>query len=198
MNKNDRKSNKKQKILKTAVNLFLNTHNFNKVSIEEIARKADVSPTTIYNLFDNRENMTIEVIKKISLDSLKEYRRIIDSDKPFLKKIKLIMERKMRSASMDLDILDKLISNDEDLIEFAEDINQKETRPLLLDFIEEGRIQGYIRNNISDDSILAYLEILQESGTIYYRFVEAHKENPEIIEQLNDILFYGIMNRKQE
>lgn len=196
MNHNDQKLTRKQKILKTAVNMFFNTHNFNKVSIEEIARKTVVSPTTVYNLFGNRENLTIEVIKKISMDSLKEYRNIIDSNRPFPEKIKLIMDRKMRSASMDVDVLDKFISTDERLREFAEEINQKETEPLLLDFIDEGRNKGYIKKNLSNEAILAYLQILQENGTVYFRLVEKYSNNPEIIEQLNDILFYGMMEGK--
>jgi AcrR family transcriptional regulator len=175
--------------------MFLNTHNFNKVSIEEIARKAGVSPTTIYNLFGNRENLTIEVIKKISMDNLREYRNIIDSDKPFPEKIKLIMDIKMKSASMDLDILDKLVSTDNTLIEFAEEINEKESIPLLIDFIEDGRLQGYIREDISNESILAYLDILSKSGTVYYRFVEVHRDNLDIVRQLNDILFFGILDK---
>jgi len=195
MDKNRTNSPRSQRIIQAAVYMFLNTHNFSKVSIEEIAGKAGVSPTTIYNLFGNRENLTIEVIKKISTDNLNEYRNIIDSEKPFPEKIKLIMDIRMKSASMDLDMLDKLVSTDKSLIEFATEINEKISIPLLTDFIEDGRLQGYIRKDLSDESILAYLEILSKSGTIYYRFVELHRDNPDIIEQLNDILFCGILNK---
>jgi AcrR family transcriptional regulator len=195
LDKNRTKTTRSERIIQAAVNLFLNTHNFSKVSIEEIAGKAGVSPTTIYNLFSNRENLTIEVIKKISMDNLNEYRNIIDSDKPYPEKIKLIMDIRMKSASMDVDMLDKLVSTDKTLIEFAEEINEKVSMPLLTDFIEDGRLQGYIRNDLSDESILAYLEILSKSGTIYYRFVELHRDDPNIIEQLNDLLFFGILDK---
>ena len=97
---------------------------------------------------------------------------------------------------MDVDVLDKFISTDERLREFAEEINQKETEPLLLDFIDEGRNKGYIKKNLSNEAILAYLQILQENGTVYFRLVEKYSNNPEIIEQLNDILFYGMMEGK--
>ena len=42
---------KKQKIIDITIQMFRNSINIGKTSIEDIAREADVSPTTIYNNF---------------------------------------------------------------------------------------------------------------------------------------------------
>jgi AcrR family transcriptional regulator len=48
MAKREKKSSQQQ-IMGAAVSLFRHTHDVKKVSLQEIAREAGVSPTTIYN-----------------------------------------------------------------------------------------------------------------------------------------------------
>lgn len=193
------KETKRQKILKAAVHLFGSTHNFNKVSIEDIAREAHVSPTTIYNNFGNRDSLIIEVIKQISLDSIEAYRSIIRADMPFPEKIRLSMDRKTKAAKeLDWNVIEKMVSQDVKLAEFAAEINENETKPMLFELIEDGKQQGYIEPNLSNEAIMMYLEILQESGTAFFRLVEAQRDNLKVLQDFNRVLFYGFMNKEKE
>lgn len=60
---------RKALIVQSAERVFLNK-NFHNATIDDIARDAELSVGTIYNFFQNKENLFIEVIKKISLELL--------------------------------------------------------------------------------------------------------------------------------
>jgi AcrR family transcriptional regulator len=186
------------KIIKAAIKLFSNTHSINKVSIVDIAKEANVSPTTIYNNFGTRDNLIVEVIKQINLDSLDEYKSIIKSDISFPEKIRLCMDRKINKAGkLDWKIIDKMITRDKRLAEFADEVNEKENKPMLLELIEDGKRQGYIEPDLSNEAIMMYLEILQESGSAFFRIINRSGANPDDAQELNRILFYGFMNRER-
>jgi len=186
------------KIIKTAIRLFSNTHNFNKVSIADIAREANVSPTTIYNNFGTRDNLIVEVIKQINLASLEEYKSIIKSDIPFPEKIRLCMDRKINIAGkLDWEIIDKLTAQDKRLAEFAAEVNERENKPMLLELIEDGKRQGYIEPGLSSEAIMMYLETIQESGSAFFRIINEPDVNPDSVQDLRRILFYGFMNRER-
>ena len=199
MSSSYQKETKKEKVIKAAIQLFSNTHNFNKVSIEDIAREANISPTTIYNNFGNRDNLIVEVIKKISLAGLKAYKRIIRADMPFPEKIKLSMDRKINIVGeLDWNVIDKMVSQDTRLAEFAAEINENENKPMLLELIEDGKRQGYIKPDLSNEAIMMYFEILQASGSAFFRIISAPGVNPDTVQNLNQILFYGFMSKEKE
>jgi AcrR family transcriptional regulator len=192
------KETKKERIIKTAVQLFSNSHNFNKVSIEDIARESNISPTTIYNNFGNRDNLIIEIIKQISLAGMEAYRAIIRADIPFPEKLKLSMTRKVNTVGeLDWNVIDKMVSKDSRLAEFVAEINENEGKPILLELIEDGKRQGYIEPDLSSRAIMMYFEILQESGSAFFRIINTPDVNPENVQDLNHILFYGFMNREK-
>jgi len=190
---------KRERITKAAVRLFNSTHNFNKVSIEDIAREANVSPTTIYNNFGNRDNLIISIIKHIHLAGLEAYNTIIRADIPFPEKIKLSMERKVNVVGeLDWNLIDRMVSQDIGLANFAAEINEAEAKPMLLELIKDGKQQGYIDPNLSNEAIMMYLEILQESGSAFFRIINAPGVSSDTLKDLNHILFYGFMNREKE
>ena len=90
-----RKERKKESIRRAATELF-QVHGFNKVSIGDIARKANVSHVTIYNHFGSKEELVRDIIKTVSLELAARMREIIDSDMPFLEKLNLLIFSNLR------------------------------------------------------------------------------------------------------
>jgi AcrR family transcriptional regulator len=58
-----RRERKKESIRRAALELF-KINGIKKVSIAEIAKKAHVSPVTIYNHFGDKNTLTCDVIKQ--------------------------------------------------------------------------------------------------------------------------------------
>ena len=86
-----RKEQSREKILNASEALFIK-HGINKVSVDDIARKAGVSKVTIYNLFGSKENLVhdcrLTVINRIAGHS----RKILTWKKSYLEKVQDIIQ----------------------------------------------------------------------------------------------------------
>lgn len=71
-----RKERTRDGILRVSLELFRD-YGIKKVSIGDIARRADVSPVTIYNHFGSKEKLVRETVKYLSIRLLDKYRAII-------------------------------------------------------------------------------------------------------------------------
>jgi len=192
------KMTKKQKIIDISIQLFRNSTNINKISVEDIAQEADVSPTTIYNNFKNKDSLILEVVKSIGLCSLEVYKSIVQSDKPFPQKIQLIMKEKIKSFSeFDFDSIYKITYGNEELMKFMEDLSVNEITPLLLEFINEGKRQGYIESGLSSDSIFLYIDMITEGSKALSSSKMDYTKNNKVLSDLNEICFYGFANKNK-
>src|SRR5690625_6343800 len=89
-----RREQKKNDIIKAALSLF-QKYGVQKVTIDEIAKKAHVSQVTIYNYFESKDNLIYHVFKYYVDDIWEEQKEMLESDIPFNKKIeKIILDRK--------------------------------------------------------------------------------------------------------
>ena len=85
-----RREQKKRDILNAALALFME-YGLQKVSITEIAKKANVSQVTIYNYFESKENL-VRLVFKFYVDQIwDEQKHLLVNDLPFNEKIKKII-----------------------------------------------------------------------------------------------------------
>ena len=192
------KKTKKQKIIDISIQLFYNSANINKISVEDIAREADVSPATIYNNFKNKDSLISEAVKAIGLRNLEVYKSIVQSDKPFPQKIQLIIKEKIKSFSeFDFDSIYKITYGNEELIKFMEDLSVNEITPLLLKFINEGKRLGYIESGLSSESIFLYIDMITEGSKALSSRKTEYAKNNKVLNDLNEICFYGFANKNK-
>jgi len=85
-----RREQKKQNILEAALALFMD-YGIQKVSIAEIAKKANVSQVTIYNYFENKHKLIHDVFIYYVDNAFSNFEIVIKSDRPFPEKIKQII-----------------------------------------------------------------------------------------------------------
>jgi len=190
------KETKKHKIIRAAVELLRYARNINKVSIDDIAREAAVSPTTIYNNFGDKETLLFEVIKRISDDAVESYRAIIRADMPFPEKLRLFVHQKTAAVSeLDWSGIYKLLAHDARLAEYTEKVHVEEVRSNFIELIQDGKRQGYIDPDMSSEAILLYLDFLREGSELISRIPRETLENTKIMQDLNDIVFHGFVKR---
>jgi AcrR family transcriptional regulator len=179
-----------------AVALFGRTHDVKKVSLESIAREAEVSPATIYNQFGNREQLLCEVVKTLIRDNLERNRRIINSDLPFAQKISSIISGKLDIASeMNGEVLEKIINQDPAISPFIDQVYNDEIRPLWLTMLADGKKQGYIDESMDEQALLIYLDALKAGFKANQDALKTYATNPALIEQLTHIMFYGFLKK---
>jgi len=190
------KRTKKQKIIDISIQLFCNSANINKISIEDIARETNVSPATIYNNFKNRDSLISEIVKEIGLRNLEIYKKIVQSDKPFPQKIQLIIKEKIKSFSdLDFDSIYKISYGNKELMKFMEELSENEIMPLMLKFINEGKRQGYIESGLSPESIFLYLDMITAGSKVLYSNRKDRTKDDKVLSELNEICFFGFVKK---
>ena len=80
----------RQKVIKAALVLF-QTQGVKKVTVNDIARKAGLTPATVYNQFGNKDTLVREAVKIWYTRTLEDYQKIFQAGQPFEEKLKSIM-----------------------------------------------------------------------------------------------------------
>lgn len=189
-----RTEQKKEQILKVALELF-SQHGFKKVSISDIAHKADVSPVTIYNHFGSKDGLIRESIKRQIILIMDKYRAIINGKGTFAEKLeKIVFDKVGMAALYGGELLSLLLTSDEEMNRYVNDVMVKESLELTMHLFEEGRRQGYLSKTISNETITIYLEILK-TGISSSRLLQPGSESyPRIVGELNQLFLYGLID----
>jgi len=192
-----RKEQKKESIRRAALELF-QTYGFKKVTISEVARKADVSPVTIFNHFGSKEELVRDVIKTLIISLVERYRSVIEGEQTFIEKLEFILFDKTELVSQyQGELVQTALSSDPELQSFIENIWQTEVNQLMLEFYEEGKRQGYINPELSQKGILAYTAIFR-GGLMTNPDISAELgQNRELIRELMSIYLYGLMGKNK-
>ncbi len=188
-----RKTRTREGILRVALELF-REYGFKKVSIGDIARKANVSPVTIYNRFGSKETLVREVVKYLSLSILDKYRAIVKEQKPFLEKLQAIVFDKSELASNQFrgELMSTVASNEPGFQDFYKSIWENGATQLMGDLYEEGKKQGFISEEISREAILTFVEILRYGISHTPGLPTRLEHNPKLARELVSLFAYGL------
>jgi AcrR family transcriptional regulator len=192
-----RTEQKKESIRRAAIELF-QVHGFKKVSIGDIARRANVSHVTIYNHFGSKEELVRDVIKTISLDLIAKSREIIESDRPFLEKLNLLIFNKSNVGGQYQGEIIKTIARDfPDLKRFVDDLSEKETYPLLDKLIEEGKRLKYINPVLSPRSIRFFFQAIRNGIYADKELLESIKIDERLAYDFNYLSLFGLIEKQE-
>lgn len=188
-----RREQKKKDILNAALALFMK-YGIQKVSITEIAKKANVSQVTIYNYFESKDNL-VRLVFKFYVDQIwDEQKHLLVNDLPFNEKIKkIIFEKGIAANQISERFFQDFMKDYASGQSYVEEIYQKEALPLFIKLFNEGREQGYIDSEISNEAILFYLKMFQE----YLQQEDVATMTLPIAEDLTKLFFYGIAGKKE-
>ena len=186
------KSEKSRRILKAAISLFTQTHDIQKVSLENIAREAAVSPATIYNHFGTRENLMREVSKELVRSMLEKMRALMDSDAPFPQKVAEVFSAKMDFIGDNREMLGKLLIHYDSIIG---DADLSEITRLSNEFFESGKNQGYIDPSFDNRLIADYFDMLRAGVAAKPELANRFGNDPKLVNDFTQLIFYGFMKK---
>jgi AcrR family transcriptional regulator len=190
-----RTEQKRESIRQAAVELF-RTYGFSKVSVGDIAKKAHVSHVTIYNYFGGKEELIREIIKKVSTDLNNKALEIIESDKPFIEKVQLLMSSRVYIASMYQGELIKAIASDYPALKpFIQEMQDKYAW-LGDKFIEEGKKAKYIKQDISNQAIKYFLQAFRSGLYMNKEVLEKVKIDEKLASDVIYLSFFGVIEKQ--
>jgi len=186
-----RKEQKKKSILQASLDLFMK-YGIQKVSISEIAKEAQVSQVTIYNYFGSKNELIQEVIIFYVDKVWEEYEQLFNSDIPFPEKIKQsIFEKTEVAGKINEDFFEYFMKEYTSENSYIEALWQEKVFPSLIEFFNEGKKQGYIDPNISNEAILVFIQMFTE----YLQRGDSGEALLPMTEDLTKLFFYGIVGK---
>lgn len=190
-----RKKRKKESIRQAAFELF-SAYGVQKVSIAEIANKAKVSQVTIYKYFGSKDELLYDVLSNYLEERLQHDLEVIESNLPFERKMaRFIFENTKDFSALNPDFLKSIMSEDPRIRQITKDFAERKYIPLMLKFINKGKEEGYINHDISDDSILRFIQMFRDC-----KHTDSYdpKQNEQSYHELVTLFFYGILGNPIE
>lgn len=189
-----RTEQKRKNIILATLQLF-QRFGVQKVTIAEIAKKANVSQVTIYNYFSSKENL-IQIVFQYYVDQMWEkQKRIIESDLPFEEKMtKLMFNKESEAEVISSNFFQDFMINYAGEESYVEKLYVQEVLPSLIKLFNDGRKQGVVDKSISDEAIIFYLEMFRKS----MQQEGAEKNILPLADDLTKLFFYGITGKKKD
>ena len=197
-----RKEQSKDDIRKAAWELF-SQFGVEKVSIVDIARKSGVSQATIYNNFGSKEALVREFVTTAIDQLVNSAQAVLSPNKSYWEKmaafLHFISEMMAQGGSSEVDMT--VFSSSNDLLNDPEikklrDSAQEKMANLLLGLVQEGKEQGQIRADLTEDAFRVYFKAFMEIFTdphirqLYYR-------DPKLAQDLGSLMTYGLSGRNK-
>ncbi|MBP6469961.1 MAG: TetR/AcrR family transcriptional regulator [Chloroflexi bacterium] len=191
-----RKEQSKEDIRKAAWELF-GQFGVEKVSVNDIARKANVSHATIYNNFGSKEVLVREFVTAMVEHLVDKIQEILAPNKQFDQKMTaffqfisemLVDNRSMAESPIFTSSVD--LQNDPDIRQIRE-AAQERTTNLLLELFAEGKQQGRVNPNLSDEVLIIYFKMFMDMfirPELHYPF----RQNPQMITDLGWLMMHGL------
>ncbi|ADK79237.1 TetR/AcrR family transcriptional regulator [Sediminispirochaeta smaragdinae] len=184
---------KKENIKNASIELF-SLYGIKKVSMNEIAEKAQVSKVSIYKYFNSKDDLIRYVIKAVSSEILSDINNIIESENPFPEKVKMIIMNKNQGLKfLRGDFFTELLSLDEVLNNYYEHEFKEKANSLMSKFIELGKTSGFIDKKVKTATILTYIHIFQKGVESNIGTLSGRDDISELIQ----LFFFGILSKQK-
>ncbi len=185
----------KERILRATLELF-QIHGIKKTTTYDIARKAGVSPATVYNHFGSKEDLVHAAVKYFLTGAAADFRKIVEGDFTFLKKLEqLILYKSDMLGQYQGEFMQTIISEDPEIRYLVDSFYLTEIRQMIIDFYEDGKRQGYINPELSTETIMRYSLIVRSGMAAESILSEDPEHNRKMIQELTPLFLYGIMGK---
>ena len=182
-----RKEQSKEDIRRAAEELF-SRFGADKVSVNDIARKAGVSQATIYNNFGSKDELVHDYRKSIVNGIASRFREILVWKKSFIEKFEGLLQSW-------IDVADRYKIEMENSGRKSPDAISLEIENSLREFIKEGKEQGNLRTDLSEEAITAYIKFFQQGIANNPDIRDKMKRDGKYSRDMFSLFMYGIRGR---
>jgi AcrR family transcriptional regulator len=177
-----RKEQSKEDIRRAAEELF-SRFGTEKISVNDIARRAGVSQATIYNNFGSKENLVHDYRRSLVSAIASRFRDILVLKKSFFEKAEGLLQSW-------IDVADRYKIEME--TPSSRDTVPGEIEKSFRAFIKEGKKQGNIGRDLSDDALLAYIRFFQQGIAGSPELLDNLKRDDKLSRDLFHLFIYGL------
>lgn len=172
-------------------------HGIKRVTVEEICKNANVSKMTYYKFFSNKNELAKTILTDLYQASLNNFKKIIESDLPFSKKLESIFLMKIESTQdFSHEFVHDIYSNPNPVLKEHMNSFAERSKDMAIEFYKKSQDLGYIRKNINIDFIMTYsshMTLLLNDTKIMSKY----DKPADLILEVMNLLFYGIITRDE-
>ncbi|MBF8153118.1 TetR/AcrR family transcriptional regulator [Exiguobacterium sp. TBG-PICH-001] len=191
-----RTEEKKKQILDTAFRLMNQQDGHKTMTVDELAKQANVAKTTIFKYFGNKEALVQEVYKRFITEMSTSVEVILSKNESFEKTLLEISFNKLRflkdlDESFYLEMMQQITTKQDDGLSVLMEKFASDSHAMMLDLFHRGRKEKKIDLKYSDEFLLLYFQTLAEGLS-----------HPQIYEQLlpytsnfSEVIIKGISPR---
>ena len=195
-----RKEQSKEDIRRAAWELF-SQFGVDRVSIADIARKADVSQATIYNNFGNKETLVREFVTSAVEHLVNRSQEILTPNllyqekmTAFFRFISEMMVSGQPSAAERVFFSSLDLQNDPEIKKIHTAAQEKMTG-LLLDLVREGKDQGQVNPKLSEAVLRIYFAVFMDAFSSP-RLQQQYYQNPGLVQELGSLMMHGLSKQQ--
>lgn len=193
-----RRAKKVAQIFAASLELFLK-YGFQKVSVNEIAQKARVSPATIYNYFGTKEQLYTSLLADWMDKQLEQYEEIIAAPRTYPEKCKAIMLLEARNLRFLMQEFPKDAAEPADATGFArtmERYGDGQVAGLFRRLVALGKREGHIRPDQPEELAMLYYRMFADELARHWQSVP--DGGPALdVDQWMEMLFFGLAGNAQ-
>lgn len=193
-----RREKKKENIRLAALELF-KQRGLKKVSVNDIAKQAEVSPVSIYNYFGSKENLVSDAIKWFVINMVDKFQAILEGTEPYMKRLeRLVVEKSELLQLYNNGVIQLALSTDPKMVKFIDDVISKRSAAIMGNFLAEGKKLGYISPNISPEGFMLYMEMYRNIMYSHPEMLGKSEKGQRLMAQVWQLYMYGLMGKEIE
>lgn len=192
-----RTEEKKKKILEAAFELLNGDTDAGNVTMEEIAKHANVGKATLFKYFGSKDNLIREVFQDFINQLITDAKEIIAENKPFEETLIALSQNKISyldkiNHQFYMRMMDFFTKKDEEGLSLMMQKFDEVNYSMLLDLFHRGRKEGKVDLKYSDEFLILYFQAIVEgiSKPQIYEKVAPYTE------EWTEMLIKGIAPRK--
>lgn len=173
-----RTQEKKNRVLEATFNLINTDAGIENLTMDDIAKNANVGKTSIFKYFGSKENLIHEVFKHFLNKMGETAREIMAQNKPFEETVIAMTQNKIDcldkvNKRFYLDLMDFVTEKNDSGLSLMMKQYAEESFSIMLDLFHRGRKEGKVDLKYSDEFLLVYFQALVEGIS-----------NPQIYERI--------------
>jgi AcrR family transcriptional regulator len=189
---------KKKQIIQATLQLLKAKGDEKNITMEEIAKQANVAKTTIFKYFGNKDNLIREVYQSFFEEMIESAKAILAKNKPFEETLIELSQNKIKyfhdmGYTIYVGMMKYITEKEDDGLSLMAKKLSIENQSILLDLFHRGKKEGKVDLKYSDEFLM-----------LYFRTIVEGMSNPQIYEKIapyteewTDMLMKGLAPDKK-
>ncbi|MFC4598150.1 TetR/AcrR family transcriptional regulator [Cohnella hongkongensis] len=194
-----RKRQKRKQVHEAAFELFVK-YGFQKVSVNEIAERANVSPATIYNYYGTKEQLYADTLTSWMDERLERYERLLESEMSFPGKTRELIRLEAESLKLLTAEWPQLPSAERNgWMRRMDSYGDRKVGSFFRRYVALGKREGFIHRELSEETAMRYFAMFKNELIRYWGAEGKGEERSDPdMEQWTELFFYGLAGRGRD